>query len=254
MRASFLLFAAWSLLLAATLSSCDSAPGADALDQRPPVLSAFSYTPQSIVLEQIPRDLDNDVEEVAFVLQSPLPGADPVATGLLGPQGQGAYGTQVNVEIPTATVGAYTLLVYASDRSGLISNQVRGSVTFFATGSAPVIESVEAPATVTIPAAGETERFSVVATVTDPDGLGNLLRVFVTNPGGTEFTMCDDGGQVACGGFVSSGDETADDGRYTVTFEIDDTTPNATFEFRVQAVDRAGLSSNVVTVAITFEP
>ena len=66
--------------------------------------------------------------------------------------------------------------------------------------------------------------------------------------------LCDDGGDGVCNpGFGSSGDETAGDGRFTITLQLDSSNAagETTFEFR--AIDRAGLVSETVTRTIIVE-
>ena len=85
---------------------------------------------------------------------------------------------------------------------------------------------------------------SLIAAVTDPDGLGNISQVVVRTPNGQEWPMFDDG--------RSLGDEMAGDGRFTASFEVPQATPG-TQTFRFQAFDRTGLASPVVEKAVTIE-
>jgi hypothetical protein len=135
----------------------------------------------------------------------------------------------------------YSLIVYATDQQTAVSNQVRGLIEYqLLGGEPPVILSVEGPESITPPAI-----WSYVAEVTDPDGLGNIARVEARTLGQT-FEMLDDGGEGS-----DSGDEVADDGRFTVTFEVPEGTEPTTAQFQFQAFDRQGNESEIVTRDLT---
>jgi len=95
--------------------------------------------------------------------------------------------------------------------------------------------------------AANSEAASGAFRVYDPDGLGNILRVMGEAPNGSEFQMFDDGD--------TSGDDVADDGEFTATFDVpqevcSDTVPPPCVtpgpqRFKVQAFDRSGNESNV---------
>ncbi len=275
MRLLFVLATAGLCLLGGVLAGCDSAPGPPSPDQRPPVLFDFDFSPRSVVFEQLPpdqvagdlvrvplelsvaaRDLDGDLESVRFLVQPPFSGTETVAAGEMTPAGEGRFTATATVEIPKSDVGVYSVIVFAVDRAGQMSNQARGTFAFEATGEPPVIEEVELPERVTRPAPGEDPvLIPIVATVSDPDGLANVARVEMeVVSAGIVLQLCDDGGDGACNtGFGSSGDETAGDGRFTLTIQLDSSNApgETTFEFR--AIDRAGLESETVTRTITVE-
>lgn len=241
------------------LAGCDAAPGARSDGGTPPRLSAFSYSPQSVVLEQVPpqnvsettvevpfevsvqvSDPDGDLSAVVLVVQRPNPNAAPVVAGTLSALGGGRYGTTGVLTLPKAEVGNYTVLVYAQDEAGARSDEYRGLLRYLAAGKPPVIEKVEAFPEVLRP---PTE-LKLVVTVSDPDGLENVAKVVGLTPNNTEFELFDDG--------RSRGDETAGDGRYTATFDVPSATPG-TQRFTFQAFDKSGLASEVVEKTITIE-
>lgn len=247
------------VLCGALLMGCDSAPGATNPEGRPPQLSEFTYTPEAIVFEGLPddqvtgevarvpisisvkaQDGDDLVEEVAFVVQAPLQSVEPILEGTLSPVGSSTYEATATLELAKADVGNYTLLVYAVDESGLLSNQMRATLPFKATGSPPVIEGVRADPPVVRPPTS----FRLIVTVSDPDGLTNISRVLGTTPNGTTFELIDDGSRF--------GDAVAGDGDYTAAFDVPAATPGVqTFTF--QAFDRLGLASEVVSFDVTIE-
>jgi hypothetical protein len=237
------------------LAACDVAPGPRPAGEHPPRLTDFSYSPGQVIgssgetagpvpvsltIAAQASDPDGDLDHVAFVVQSPLPGRPAIATGRLDAAGAGRYETTTSIQLPAAEIGVYTIIVYAVDRSGLSSNQFRGSLIYSAEGSPPVIERVDADPEVVRPPT----TLRLIATVSDPDGLANISRVVGTAPNGSQFQMYDDG--------RSSGDDVAGDGRYTASFNVPSATPGIQ-TFRFQAFDRAGLSSEIVEKQITVE-
>lgn len=260
----------WVFLLCSTfilLVSCDTAPGPARSDNRPPVLSDFSFSPQIVSLSDVPenqiegdmvripvtmqvaaRDDDGSVTEVTFTVRSPISGKPLIAVGSLEQVSEGQYATTADVRIPTAEVGKYTVLLQAVDDEGALSNDARGMLSFADLGSSPVIEAVEMPESIQRPAPGETDAvLQIVAVVSDPDGLNNIARVTMRNPNRPNlpaFDLLDDGGAL-------SGDEVAGDGRYTITVRISSDNEQGTNTFLFQAFDRAGLSSSIVEKQIT---
>ena len=112
----------------------------------------------------------------------------------------------------------------------------------------PVIDDVEFPATVTRPADGQPPvPIPIIATVSDPDGPSNVSAVRIAAENGASFDMRDDGGAGS-----NSGDETAGDGRYTVTFQIESTNKPGDAPFTIQAEDRSGQESDPVDITITI--
>lgn len=259
------------------LAACDTAPGPEALDQRPPVLSDFSLSPQQVAFDQLPPDqIDGDVvriplefsvaaratdrpiREVAFVVQSPTSSTTPVAMGTLTSAGGDRYTGSTTIEISAVEVATYPILVYAVDKANRASGEVRGQLVYtrtFDPGSPPVIDDVEAPDSVTRPAPGDPAVvFQYVAVVSDPDGLSDVAEVEVDIESVGTLRLCDDGGVSDCNaGFPASGDATAGDGRFTLTLQVDSNNQPATLMLRFKATDRAGLESEVVERSFTIQ-
>lgn len=183
---------------------------------------------------------DDDVDRVSFVVQSPVSGQDPVGEGTLTTSGGSRYDGSASITVPAGDIGVYTVLVYAVDEEGLLSNQVRGMLRVHGVGEPPVIEAVDADPEVVKPPT----TLTLVATVSDPDGLGNVARVEGATPNGNIFQMFDDG--------RSLGDEVADDGRYTARFDVAEATPG-TQTFTFVAIDKSGLESEVFSKDIVVE-
>ena len=256
------------------LSACDTAPGPTPLGLRPPILSDFTFSPRSVVLEQLSpdqivgdsvlvplelsvtvQDPDGTINAVQFVVQSPLLEGEPVAIGTLGVSERNQYSAAETITLPRGAVGAYTILVFAIDSDQNLSGEVRGMLNYLATGRPPVIEDVEVPGTVTRPAPGDPPVvFEYVAVVSDPDGLDNVAKVEVEIENIGILRLCDDGGEGFCNtGFPNSGDSTPADGRFTLTLQIDSDNQPATLKLRFKATDRSDLESEVVERTFTIE-
>jgi len=208
----------------------------------------------SVSISAAASDPDGDLQTVAFVLQAPLASNEPVASGVLSAAGGGRYAIQTDILFPVALTGSYVLIVYASDEAGMLGNEVRGVIELAALGGPPVIESVDFPATVQRPADGEAAvPIMIVAQVSDPDGLANVARVEVRFNGGSPLLLCDDGGQDACNPGFASGDETAGDGLFTLTIQVESTNALGDISLEFVATDRSGLASDPVTRVLTIE-
>ncbi|RMH65889.1 MAG: hypothetical protein D6685_05470 [Bacteroidetes bacterium] len=246
-------------MLLAVIAGCDTAPGPEPLDRRPPVLSDFAYAPREVDLGTLPpeqivggevqvpitfsvvaQDPDGPVAEVTYLIKAPLEVDRALEVGTMAAVGEGRYEATTTLRVPVGEIGDYALIVYAVDADAQLSNQVRGTVALFSSGEAPVIEGVEAiPDTLRPP--GE---LVLIATVSDPDGLENIAQVVGRAPAGFVFQMFDDG--------QSQGDAAAGDGRFTARFDVPSATPGVqTFSF--QATDRSGLKSAVVTKDVVIE-
>jgi hypothetical protein len=242
------------------LTACDAVPGLNENGNSAPHLFGFTMAPTHVVFEDLPaeqiiadtlarlplslsvrvEDAQDDISEVAYLIRAPFSDEEPFASGLFAQAVGNRYDADFLLDIPRGGVGTYDVVVYATDSRGGLSNQARGRFEFEVTiGSPPVIERIEAPDTFTPPGT-----LTMVAVVSDPDGLNNIRQVLVATPNGAELPMFDDG--------VSQEDEVARDGRYTVSFNVTSASPGPqTFRFR--AVDRSGLVSETVEKTITIQ-
>lgn len=251
-------------------AGCDAAPGPTNLNERPPVVSNLAVEPGVLIPDgtagaeadlvadvQVSwsvADPDGDVERVFVLVQSPNPGGEPVGTAELAAV-SGRMQATVQVSIPAGAVGMYPVTVVAADSRGAMSNRLVGRLDVEGSGAPPTILEVDAPERITRPAAGEPPvPITLVAHVTDPDGAANIARVQVVANGTATLLLCDDGGQGSCNvGFGSSGDETAGDGRYTLTIQLTSANAPGTNVFVFQARDRSGLDSETVERTIIVE-
>ncbi|MEX0599037.1 MAG: hypothetical protein WD021_03040 [Rhodothermales bacterium] len=254
--------AAMLVAACALVAACDQAPGPQADLGRAPVLSQFSFAPhvvavpaegesESLVvplsIEVAVTEGDRALETVSFVVQSPVAGASSVARGTLTQVSGNRFVGGAEFSIPVGEVGVYTVLVYAVDAAGTLSNEVRGTLRVEGVGRPPVVEFVVAPDTVYRPQLGEEpKRIPIVAVVSDPEGLRNINAVQFWNAASpaARFDMFDTG---------ELGDEVAGDGRYTRVVEIASSNQGGTNTFVFQAVDLSGLASNTVEKSIVVE-
>lgn len=252
----------------ALIAGCDSGPGPVDLDGRSPVVSDLGFSPAtvfsagtdetveaSLTVQVDASDADGDLDTVFFIVQSPVPGADPVGTADVEAAGNGRYSADMTLLLPRGLAGTFPVLAFASDTEGRMSNRAIGTLVVEGGSEPPVITAADVPATVTRPAQGEPPvQFTVTATVEDPDGLGNILRVETVVNGSAELLLCDDGGTGTCNpGFGTSGDLTAGDGVFSLTLQIESSNALGDNEFVFTAFDRAGLESEPVTRTLTVE-
>ncbi|MEM8485382.1 MAG: hypothetical protein AAF564_07515, partial [Bacteroidota bacterium] len=242
-------------LLLVFAAGCDSLPEQTDALSRPPEVSNLSYSPRQLDLGTAPAgsvvngtarvdfsisaeaaDPDGTVSSVRFVLRPPTVGSDPLTNVEMEPQVDGTYVLNYTQELNEGETGDYTLELYAVDNAGTLSNRVLGTFTLLNVQDPPVIEAIEAPATVTRPAEGTTA-FQLIATVSDPQGVANVASVLawnVINPQAT-FGLFDDG--------AGGDDEVAGDGRFTATVQISSSNAPGVNTIAFQATDRSGLRS-----------
>ncbi len=145
--------------------------------------------------------------------------------------------------------GRYEVLFRARDNAGGFSNAVirRVEVTDRFVNDPPQVSGLQAPDLISRSATPNTYVLSVLAN--DPDGRLDIQRVFFNtflpngNPSsGNPFNMRDDGQQ---------GDATANDGRYSLTIEINNAAATGNYRFEFQAQDKQGALSTKLIHSIT---
>ncbi len=261
-------------LLLVFIAGCDTTPGPADLAGKAPVVSNLSFTPDNILVDTLPdgvvvdgiarfdvtvsvdaNDADGDLDRVFIVVLSPIVTDVALSQTTIEAPGNGALQATITLAIPVSDVGLYAIKVTASDTAGRLSNQVIGQLEFDATGGPPVIEEIDIPDRITRPAPGEPGiQVPIVATVSDPDGLDNVLRVEVSVNGAVTLQLCDDGSSGVCNsGFGASGDSVSGDGKFTLTIQLDATNGAGVNTFVFTAIDRSGLQSSSETRTITVD-
>lgn len=248
---------------------CDTAPGPRDIDQSAPVVSDLEFSPLSVNLDNLApgsivdgianfsleieitiTDADADLELLYLFVLPPDSQSPTAAESIVPISSNGTVSITMNVSIPTAETGTYTVKVYASDLEGQLGNLATGSLQVDASSSPPVITDIDMPVVVTKPNEGEPPLLiPIVARVTDPEGLANILRVeLIVNGSGPPILLCDDGSAGECNtDFPPSGDVLAEDGLFTVTIQLDASDAPGDNEFIFTAFDRSGLASESVT-------
>lgn len=250
------------------IAGCDSGPGPVDLDGRSPVVDHLEFSPTMVssggtddtieadlTVQVDASDPDGDLQTVFIIVQSPVPGEAPVGTAEIDAVDDGRYSADLTLSLPRGLAGTFPVVAFASDAEGRISNRAVGTLMVEGGADPPIITGVDLPATVTRPGPGEPPvTITITATVDDPDGLGNVLRVETLVNGSATFLLCDDGGSGTCNpGFGSSGDQVAGDGVFTLTIQIESSNAPGVNEFVFTAFDRTGLESEPVTRTITVE-
>ena len=253
------------LLCALVYVGCDSEPGLEDPNGRPPIVANLSFSPEQLDVASLDAsqvqdglvevmvdisvevtDADSDLDRVVFVLRSPVQEQDALAFETLALSEFNTYGGTFPISFDTGLIGNYVVEVYAVDTDNLLSNRVLGTFSILNQSQPPVIEEIIGPDTIQRPESG-TRQEQLIAVVSDPDGVSNIANVLfwnVENPG-TTFSLFDDGAQ--------GGDDVAGDGRFTVTIVISSTNAVGTNTFAFQATDRSGLTSDIVRKDITVE-
>ena len=249
-------------VLTIAVSACDAGPGTVDLGAAPPRVFDLAFSPDSLNLSDIDpsrivgdsvlvdldisvsaEDADGDLQEVSFTILPPARVDEPLAAGILTLGTGDRWSVTRQIALPVGQVGNYVLTVFASDATGLLGNQVRGTVELAAAqgfGSPPVVEEVVATPNPLAPPA----TLRVIARVTDEQGLANIVRVEVDIQG-VKYTMSDDG--------ESLGDTIAGDGNYTASFSVPGGVAAGVEPLSVQAFDRNGNASEIVTIELTIQ-
>ena len=145
--------------------------------------------------------------------------------------------------------GRYEVLFRARDNAGSLSNANirRIEVTDRFVNDPPQVSGLQAPDLISRSAIPNTYVLSLIAS--DPDGRSDIQRVFFNtflpngNPSSSNpFSMRDDG---------QLGDATANDGRYSLTIEINNAAATGNYRFEFQAEDKQGVLSAKLIHSIT---
>lgn len=152
--------------------------------------------------------------------------------------------------------GEYSILFYAQDNKGNLSNSLVGSIYFYSDieNLPPVIEYVSAPDTIET----TTETILLEAMVTDVNGIGDIEIVYFDsylpdgNPAtGNPFYMYDDGSELSLP-WGTSGDKIKGDGIYSTAVTADNPV-KGNYLFRFYAVDKVQNKSEPVEHTIVVK-
>lgn len=140
-------------------------------------------------------------------------------------------GGHIELRTTRATVGTFTVTIYAETETGLLSNTMTRNSTVFRDNKAPVILEVTAPDTIDTAVIGEGITIVMTVFVDDPDGVEDVIRVQTTN------TQPDG---VKVGPFIL---EKTESGIFNISFTITPDAKKGTHRFEFIAFDRFGKQS-----------
>lgn len=236
-------------LALAALAGCDAGPGGQPLDGLPPRVSALAFSPEAVDFDALglegdtarialeihvrAEDEDGAVRRVPFTVTGRFGGT--VARGELAPEGESRFAGTAELALTRDRRGPYSVVVYAVDDEGRLSNTVRGRFDLLAANlGPPVIEAVEGPAEFRPPGT-----LRLAALVSDPDGPADIARAEIALPAGGTLPLF--------------GGERTEDGRvrYAVAFSVPEAAPGPQ-TFRLRAFDRDGAPSEEVPFTVTI--
>jgi hypothetical protein len=163
--------------------------------------------------------------------------ASPVKEGVLKEidNSPGSAIVEANMEFRTtrATVGTFSVTIYAETETGLLSNTMTRYSTVFRSNQPPVILEVTAPDTINTAVIGGGISIVMTAYVDDPDGVEDVTRVQTMN-------TQPDGMKV--GPFLL---ERKEPGIFSISFNITPDAKKGTHRFEFVAFDRFSEESEV---------
>jgi hypothetical protein len=159
----------------------------------------------------------------------------------------------ISVAIRRQDIGNYSFKLYGIDSKNRTSNSIVTNIIVIRENHSPVIENVIAPDTINI--SEGTQKYTFIAKVSDLEGLSDIKKVFFnsfkpdgTGATGNPFQMFDDGNKTG-----TSGDDTANDGSYSLTIQITQQNPKGKYRFDFYATDKSDSTSKVYSHYIVVQ-
>lgn len=240
------------------VGGCDALPPAPEAFPRPPAVEALALAPAAAHADTLARDGalvllpvrltlrvrpgDAPVERVGFAVRWTLACTeDAEAAGSMARVGPDLYAGEALLRLPPGRRGAFRVAAAAVDAHGRVGGEAVATLVLHARNAGPpVIERVEAPPEVRIPAAGSAA-LRLRVTVSDPDGVDHVARAEVSVPGAGTFPMAQTDPQ---------DNRTPCDGIFSATFAVPAGAEPGTLPFTFRAFDRDGAASDPVTVSV----
>jgi hypothetical protein len=251
----------------------------------PPVLSNVSISITGLNFENV--QTDNSTIDTSFVITASISDADGksdvanavftiydpageiFADGILEDNGvapdaaanDNVYSASPHLKFPKNIPGNYIIKVQAIDNENYTSSAVSVPLTIRTHNTAPVISDAYTSAdTIVVPSGTATNFLTVSVAVTDSQGLDDISKVIViiqredSTISGT-YNLYDDGNSITHSPFgITSGDDKANDGVYTLTIPVfSNTDKNITRVLTFQAIDLSEASSNTLKKIIYFQ-
>jgi hypothetical protein len=156
------------------------------------------------------------------------------------------YSSVITFKIQRKDVGTYQTTLYGFDANNTQSNIIIKNLSIEKYNNLPEIFDISAPDTITV--GTNTQLFTLSVSVSDPDGLSDISKVFFNSykPDGdgatnNPFYLYDDGDSDG-----QSGDEESGDGIYSRIIQISPSNAKGTYRFEFQAIDKSNGSSNIL--------
>lgn len=172
-----------------------------------------------------------------------------------GAAGDGEFGLLLESTRLGNTAGIFTVALRPVDSAGGIGPAVIDSYAmkrFYQDNHPPELSALTAPSAISRSATPNTYLLAVSASDPDAASGDRVTRVFFnsfrpdgTPASGNPFQMRDDG---------TGGDDTADDGRYSLIIQITSANPTGDYRFEFQAQDNSGALSEKLIHTITVTP
>ncbi len=258
-------------VLIVVFSSCeDQHHGLVDPDGVPPFIRAFRISPDSISLNTLVpsgglyaitlfcqaevSDPDGPSSITAVTADVITPGgSDPLLSVDFSGDSTAAatryYSGLIRFSVTKTDIGAYRIVLRATDRLGLTGNTFDRRLIIWRTNAPPVLSNLVAPDTVVVP-----PRDSVLITMSvaafDSNGLADIREVYFRSLDSSDptrkFFLLDNGD------LANSGDQTAGDGIYSIIIKlVDSPTVRKTYRFAFQAADSFADTSATLLHSIT---
>ncbi|MFN0158571.1 MAG: hypothetical protein ACKVRP_10945 [Bacteroidota bacterium] len=165
----------------------------------------------------------------------------------------GIFSKAISFQVTRAQTGIYRIRFSSRDISNLRSNTTELALLITRTNTPPHLDaqSLVAPDTLTRPTSGFIPFFVSISAL-DKDGLADINQVYLKNLNSQNRDYLLDDGGIPQGG-ISSGDEFAGDGIFSVTLALPFDTPQGTYPFALQATDSFGDTSVAVPYTLTVQ-
>ncbi len=243
---------------APTISNVIVSPPSLNIDSLP---SSGGSTSVTVIITASANDIDGDLRRVSTEISRPSASSPFLVVAMrndgVAPDASALDDIFTGTAIFQATraqAGAYLVSVGAWDQNQMRSGQVTNTLLLTRNNSRPLLDSASltAPDTLTRPTTGSI-LFSISIAATDSDGLADVRQVYMQNlaTSNRDFLL-DDGGLTQPGG-ISSGDELAGDGIFTVVFQLPSTVPVGRYDYILQAADTFADTSRSIPYSLVIQ-
>lgn len=153
-----------------------------------------------------------------------------------------------------AQAGSYRVGISAVNDNGQRSGTLTTTMLVTRNNSAPYLDSLslQAPDTLTRPSVGST-LFMITIAASDSDGLADIRQVFLQNLASSNRDFLLDDGGIGQPNGISSGDELAGDGIFSIVFQLPSTVPPGEYHYILQASDSFADTSRSIPYTLVIQ-